>query len=390
MLGGIDYFRAGTGVFWLLMAVLFLTCNSALMYEGAVRYASTAKLQLILGAVAISTPWILAVLPFQAGISLRRTIFGLRRPTAGTMVVLTAYGVFIAYNVLNGSNALTTSRVEVVASKQRDFDVSLAARDQREALVREQRALPTYRPVATVAALIAAEKTSKRWKASGECLDITAKASREYCKDIRTLDSELAAGKRGEELLARIAAIDERIAQTGPASGETDPQAQALARFTGMSEADIRAAIGAFGPLALEFGALTFLAFAGRALGWSHASAMDCRPRHEATESPFNPAPLISPEAARAAPAASLDMITAQRRLAEWFFANCTRPVASGSLPEADWYEHYTNVCKRSRDVPLSLDAFRRVAARAVPVIQEVDGVTHYQQVLPLIPTDAG
>lgn len=380
--------RGATGVFWVAMAILFLSCNSALMHEGALKYASTDKLAIILGAVAISTPWILAVLPFQAGMSLTRPLaFGLRLPTMGTLVVIAAYAVFIAYNVLNGSNALTTSRVEVVAHKQQDFDRLQAMRDQRAALMRQQQALPTYRPVATVTSLIEAEKTSKRWQKSGECKDATSAKTRDYCAQVRTMEAELGAAQRGEQLQTEIVAIDNRLEASGPATGEVDPQAAAIAKMTGLTEQDVRAGVGMFGPLALEFGALVFLTFAGRALGWDHMHAPAAR--QGSAEPVFNPAPLMSPEAIRATPVTSLEALSAQRKLAEWFFKTCTRPVASGAMPECEWYEHYCAICKKSNDIPLPIESFRRVASRFIPRMYPVGGEWQYFEQLPLIPENA-
>ena len=61
----------------------------------------------------------------------------------------------------------------------------------------------------------------------------------------------------------------------------------------------------------------------------------------------------------------------------------------SGSLPEQQWYSHYERVCARSGDKPLPLESFRRIAARHVPRIQSIDGITIYCEVLPNIPADA-
>jgi hypothetical protein len=344
------YVRYGFGVFWFLMAVIFLTGNSSLMFEGAMVYAATPLLVYVLGAVAVSTPWILAALPFQAGLTFKRTWFGLMRPTGGTVVVFAAYGIFIVYNVLNGSNALTTSRVNIVAEKQSDFDNKKRLEGKRAELVREQDALPKYRPAFAVASLIAAEK--------------------------------------GAELQARIDVIDGELAKMGAVSEETDPQATALAKWSGRTPEEIRAATGAFGPVALEFGALTFLVFAGWCFGWKHSllrEIPDAAPGVAAGGQIDPPKLLPQRDAMDRAPSLSNEALSRSRELCEWFFRHKSRPVSGGALAEREWFDHYEAVCKASKDVPLPLPVFRRIASKFVPTITTLDGETVYKGVLPLM-----
>jgi hypothetical protein len=83
------------------------------------------------------------------------------------------------------------------------------------------------------------------------------------------------------------------------------------------------------------------------------------------------------------------DPIAAGRQLAQWFFAECTRPaVGSGGLPEIKWYELYLFECSKSNDVPIPVEEFRALAQRAGAVLISVDGEWFYQRVLPLVPTE--
>jgi hypothetical protein len=84
-------------------------------------------------------------------------------------------------------------------------------------------------------------------------------------------------------------------------------------------------------------------------------------------------------------PAASQEALTARRQLCEWFFRENTRQVSSGSMPEIDWYDHYRAVCKRSKDEPLPLETFRRIAGSFVPTIQDIDEKKFYMGLLPLM-----
>lgn len=380
------------GCFWLLAAFIFLTGNSTMMFEGAMAFASTVKLQLVLGSVAIATPWVLAALPFQVGLTFKKTwFFGIKRPTFGTLVVFAAYGIFIAYNILNGSNALTTSRVTVVAEKQSAFDDKTRDEEKRKSLKREQEALGLYRPEATVAALISAEKQSKRWTSSQGCTDATSKLSREFCAALAVLEAELATSRRAADLQTKIDDVDAKLSKNSGATKEVDVQAAALARWTGRSQEDIWAGIGAFGPLCLEFGALTFLVFAGWCFGWDHSLIRQIDAK--APNLPVQPEtpPKLLPDreglarASTAGVALSTDAIFQRAQLCEWFFKNKCRPVAGGSLPEEQWFSYYTDVCKASKDTPLPLETFRRIALRFVPQMVPIEDRFYYHGVMPLV-----
>lgn len=380
------------GLFWLLAAFIFLCGNSTMMFEGAMAFASTFKLQLVLGSVAIATPWVLAALPFQVGLTFKKTwFFGVKRPTFGTLVVFAAYGIFIAYNILNGSNALTTSRVTVVAEKQSAFDDKKRDEEKRDSLKAEQKALGLYRPEATVAALIAAEKQSRRWTTSQQCTDATSKASREFCAALSILEAELATSRRAADLQTKIDAVDAKLSASKSASKEVDVQAAALARWTGRSQEDIWAGIGAFGPLCLEFGALTFLVFAGWCFGWDHSLIRQIDAKGvNLTVQPDSPPKLLQDREAMArAPATitalSTEAISRRAEICEWFFKNKARPVAGGSLPEEQWFSYYTDVCKASKDTPLPLETFRRMALRFVPQMTTIEDKFYYNGIMPLV-----
>jgi hypothetical protein len=77
-----------------------------------------------------------------------------------------------------------------------------------------------------------------------------------------------------------------------------------------------------------------------------------------------------------------------QQQLARWFFAECARPVSSGGLPEEQWYALYSEVCARSRDVPLPVEEFRAIARKRGAVVTVVDGRTFYERILPLMPDE--
>jgi hypothetical protein len=80
--------------------------------------------------------------------------------------------------------------------------------------------------------------------------------------------------------------------------------------------------------------------------------------------------------------------ITRQRELATWFFANCTTPMASGSMPEAHWYRHYQECCQRQQDRPMPLEDFREMARAYMPGgVSQIDGRWFYFGAMPLVPT---
>ena len=387
-------FRHFIGWFCFVAGAVFLTVNSIILWRGAARWAHDDVEWYAWGIVAALVPWVIAIMPSLIT-ETWRPFWLVRRPSAGTLTVAVVWTVFIAYNIVNGAGAIGSQRAEKIADKEHQAETVLALKVQREKLLRELNFIPEHRPREAVERLIAAEKANRRWMTTAECApeETTAKASREFCDGFRRLESELASATAAERLSKQLADYDRKLSQSGPViTSGVDPQTEILADVTSIEQAKIRRWLPAATPIVLELGAATLWHFGFSILG------IHLRKPREASdliaEPVFNPAPLVSPEAIRKAPVspqqASLSLLTAQRRLAEWFFATCTRHVASGALPEDEWYAHYVEVCQRSNDEPLPLESFRRIASRYVPRMGLADGRMYYHEILPVIPEQVG
>lgn len=384
--------RTILGSLAVIAGTIFLICNATILYRGAQRFGHDAVDQLVFGCAAAVVPFAIAIMPELIGETHKRSFFNIVRPTIGTVALIVVWVVFVAYNLANGSGVIGLAREEQVASRSKETSDMEDMRNRRKRLIEQRDALPKHRPADTTAKLIDAEKFKRQYIDSGACADARNKAQRETCKAIELLESEKATGDAAKQLDTEIAVLDGKIASHGPSLASADPQTDLISDATGWGKERIKLWLPASTPIVLELGGAFFWHLGFSTLGWRVRRRADengpATPQ-EAPPAPFNPAPLISPEVARRPQAASVESLTGRRKLAEWFFTNCTRPVSAGSMKEAEWYQSYCEICERSGDQPLPVESFRRIASRYVPRIQQIEGETFYQEVLPLIPANA-
>lgn len=385
-------FRWIIGGFCLISGAIFLGINSLLLFRGAYRFGHDEIDRVALGIAAAVVPWVIAVLPALVTETWKRTILGLRRPSATTLGVIVVWGCFIAYNLTGGAGVIALSRLETVADREKSADTSRALKDQRDALRKQLEGVPTHRPAATVRQLLVAEKQNRQWQRTDECKDATSKDGRAFCGALARLDGELKAAEAAEKLRQEIASLDGRMAEAKPVIASADPQADLIHDATGIAKSKIQLWIPAATPIVLEIGAGLMWHFGFSVLGIRlRERAPSPSPRAPAGGH-LSVAALMSPERSDLLPLASqgsLEALTARRQLAEWFWRECSRRVPSGCMTEAQWYEHYCAVCSRSSDTPLPIETFRRMAERHVPRTGEVDGETYYYEILPVIPEGA-
>jgi len=381
-------FRHLIGWALVLAGCAFLAINSLILYRGAYKFGHDEVEKVALGIAASIVPWIIAALPLVITETWKPLFGRFRRPSLSTGFVAFVWVVFVFYNLAGGAGVIATSRLETVADRDKVTENTIAIRQERDNKANQLAGIPKHRPAAAVERLVAAEKQNRRWDGSGQCKDATAKASREFCDQVQRLEGELENARAADRYTAEIAALNARLAIAAPTIASSDPQAEIIHDVTGFSKAKIQVWLPAMTPIVLEIGAALTWHFGFLVLGIGLRKAP---PR--AAEPPPEPAPVIrarlmSPERAKAA-SASIGALTHQRKLCEWFWSNCSRPVASGALPEDDWYRHYVAICERSSDAPLLLESFRRIAARYVSQIQNLEGIVYYHGLLPLVPEDA-
>jgi len=361
--------------------ILFLIINSVLLARGAMRWGLELYEKVAYAAVASTVPWVIAIMPFVVVTTLRQ---GKRftMPTLWTLVGCTMWLAFAGYNIVGASGSIAFVRGDVVASRRHEAITETAAIDRRKALAAQRDAAGVARPSSALEPLIKAVQAQREWEWSQGCRAPQNNRERSFCQAYEKLRAELGSAQMIEKIGAEIAQLDERLAAAGPVAEAADPQAKLIAGWTGFSEPSVQQFLPLLTPLVLELGSMFLLGFAVLLYGGSHNVGR----LHEPQEPrPLKPAQaLLTHQELREDNA----VLTRQIQLAEWFFRQCSRPVASGALPETDWYAHYVAICKRSQDTPLPLDHFRRIAGRTVPM-REIDGVMYYSNYLPLIPSNA-
>jgi hypothetical protein len=368
------WIRYAVAIFCALAGALFLTVNSILLARGAARWGLEPWEKFSYGAVAATVPWVIAIVPFLLKASLTSRY---RIPTGWTAAGVGIWAVFVVYNVIGASGAISFVRNDVVATRAHDLQVEKQARDRRASLVSRRDAIGQVRPASAVNALVAAEKARPQWQWSAGCTQINYSVAK-FCASLEKLKAESAASVELDKIAAEIAAIDAKLSTSGPVAEEADPQAALVASVTGLEERTVARWLPVMTPIVLELGSMTLLGFALFLMGLDHGARLERRPAASAAAAMPIPVPPPLP------PLAPLE--SRQAELARWFFSQCVRHVSDGALPEADWYRHYCAVCRRSNDVPMSVEKFREVATAYVPKIAEVSGTYYYQRVLPLIP----
>lgn len=368
-------FRYAIGGAIALLGTIALTANSYLLATGAMRWAHEHDMleRAALGAGGAIVPWALALLP----------IVFLASGRSGRFVIALLWVIFFAYNFLMGASNIAKMREDTVAVASHGADVQSAAKQRRADLQAQLDAIPSHRPPTAIEPLLEAQHHHRSWQSTNGCTDVTRNASRAFCDAYRALESERASGMAALELSREIAAIDTQIAQAPPTTGASaDPWVDTLSDATGWGKRTIRTGFAMLTPFILEVLGATFLKYAFALFGLSLTV------QQTAPSQP--PIQLLSPEAINRTPIDTLDQLTRGRQLCEWFWRECAKPNPGGSMAESDWYEQYQDICRRHNSSSVPVDNFRRIAARNVGlIIQDIDGVKHYQGYLPYVPERA-
>jgi hypothetical protein len=389
-------FRSVASSFCGACALVFLTINSIILARGAGRWAVSEWDRVSYMIVAATVPWVIALMPFLLAVTFRRGR-RLTWPTVWTWVIAGVWVVFVAYNILGAGGAMNFIRTDVLSTRK---DSAVRARDltaEREQLVALRAAIPKEtRPGRLLRPLLEAEQAKPMWDATEGCREPGSASARKFCGAYAKLASEMGAAEEIDRLTAAIAVLDKQSAAVGTVSEVVDPAAQFWAAWTGMSLERVQAVIPLATPIVLELGSMVFLSFALLLAGFQGhrqvvlggQNAPLPRPLAAETGGAVAAGPTALAPAALPPPRHSEDPVTRGKELAAWFFAECTRPVASGGLPEQRWYALYEEQCAKSNSTPIDLDEFRALANAhgAVPVL--IDGVWIYKLVLPHVPRE--
>ena len=376
----------------LFAGCIALTANSYLLGHGALKWAHDADVfeQMALASGAAVVPWLLAILP---KIPLPATPTWSGRQSR-RILKLTVFSIFFFYNFTMGTSNIAGMREDKVAEHVHVAETADAKRDQRKRLSLQLAALPAYRPAASIDKLLEAERISKLWVSSGGCTDATAKKSRDFCDNYHKLEAEKDYALQGDKLNAQVEQLDAKLEATSADKQDAaDPFADFMHDYAHVPQHLTRLLMSMSTPFILEIIGATAWYFAFNLLGLTLKPPVEevaaPAPRI-ARDSLGNQWAIPSPEIANRAPVVPIAMLTRQHELCKWFWRECARPIAAGALPEREWFDLYSEVCRRSKDTPLPIESFRRIAGRQHNIIiQTIDGACVYQGYLPLIKEEA-
>lgn len=381
-------FRTAVGCVLAAVGSVAVAANSYLLGAGAMRWAHDndpfERWALASGGAIV--PTLLGTLPMLFGLFPRAR--GWLAGTGRGVLVAGLITMFLAYNFLMGTSNIAKLKEDRVANEQHGAETTTAKKAKRKRLEGELAGIPQHRPLKTVESAIEAEKTKLWFRNSKDCAEPATRDQRDGCGRIKNLVGEAEAARSAAVLEAQVAELDDAIEGAKPISeGSVDPFSAKASMLTGWSQTDVRLLLAMLTPVVLEVIGATCWKFAVVLFGWAERTEQSsAQPTPQVADSPFNPAPLMSADRANAAPFLSNEEISAAKRKAEWFFRECSKHVVGGNLPEVDWHEHYSKVCRNTGDQPLSVGEFRRIASRFVPRISDVEGTTTYFEVLPVIP----
>jgi hypothetical protein len=357
--------RVAATTFFLAAGCVLLVINSGLLSRGASRWADEWFEKISYGTVAALVPWFIALIPVLIAL-----LWHMRKRKAA-LVLVTVEAILIAYNLVGMIGSIAAVRDDVISQREyaaAKVDTNIKARKR---LQDEWDKIPAHRPIASVDALLKAEKAKWQYDDTNRCKDISRGSHARFCQNVAALEAELAAGKRAAEIAPQLGALEGKFEEAGATSKTSDWTARTLTLILGGEEQWVRERLPIATPIVLEIlSAISFYfasIFAGinhRGLFFGDAEA-PAPPQREKGKDPGDP--------------------TRQRELAEWYFSHYARPVASGVMLEDRWYQDYCEICSNSRDVPLNRDAFRQIAAKVHGLtIHPVEGRTYYKGVLPL------
>src|SRR5262245_32986569 len=204
----------------------------------------------IYGMASAAADCFKALVPFFFFAAIRNRVWSQALAAALVWFVVTGYAFTSALGHA-ALNRFTTSGERVAASANyKDVRADLKrAEDQLKWI-------PPTRPPSTVEAELNVLKAQRPWMTTKECTDATMKASREFCQQFFKLSAEHASGQESEKLRVKIAELS---AQAGKATGAAvlglpDPQANVIARMTGLELETVQTGLMLFVALLIEIG----------------------------------------------------------------------------------------------------------------------------------------
>ncbi len=218
------------GGFGVIAALILLAVSAAMNWQFGYSLGKTQFDSHILGAASIAADCMKALMPFFIFAAIRERNWSQALGGSALWAVCILYAMSSAIGFASTNRSDTTTTRAVYAAKYEDL------RSELGRITQERSWLAKHRSAAAVQSEIAAIKQNLRWTTSKGCTDATLEESRELCTNYHKLNSELAAARQDDVLKQRAAEVRSRLAplQSGPGISVADPQADIIAKLTGL------------------------------------------------------------------------------------------------------------------------------------------------------------
>jgi hypothetical protein len=241
------------GVLGVLAALVLLIVSMMMNYQFGYNLGKTHADGQIYGMASAAADCLKALAPFFFFAALRNRVWSQAAAAALVWIVVTVYAFTSALGHA-AQNRFETSGNRVAASTS--YKDTQAARARVEDQLKW---IPPHRPASTVAAELNVLKAQRAWMTTKECSDITLKASREFCQQYGKLAAEHENGLEAAKLEAKLAELGAQTAKASKAGGAAvlgmaDPQANLIARLTGVDFDTVQTGLMLFVALLIEIG----------------------------------------------------------------------------------------------------------------------------------------
>jgi hypothetical protein len=166
------------------------------------------------------------------------------------------FAVFSLYSFTSELGLYALGRNAMASDVQASKEGYEAAKAERARIASRLKELGPQRPMGTVRADIAAAKQNHHWAQSAQCVTPSMSTERTFCAGFEKLQGELASAEEADRLRSQ----DEKLAvklsgfDLAAVMRSSDPQSEALSRFTGFSSSAIRDALAVLVALLIELG----------------------------------------------------------------------------------------------------------------------------------------
>jgi hypothetical protein len=239
------------GVAGVTAAAVLLIVSAAMNWRFGYTLGKSDFESQLYGAASAAADCFKALLPFFFFAALRNRSYSQALGGALLFCVCFSYSLTSSLGFAALNRADTTGTRAFKAEKHQDLRLELDR--QRIAL----KALPSHRPVGTVAGEIEAYKQNARWITSEECANATIRLSMAYCEQYFKLKAEKAVAEQADKYEARIAQLNAKLGAFDPHASlkSSDPQSQVLAGLTGRTTEEIQLSLTVLIALLVELGA---------------------------------------------------------------------------------------------------------------------------------------